>query len=90
MEEFGSLLPETLDFKIGYIFGKQSTKYWLMCQKDLENMNESLSNSKGSVLLWCDARDQQQYVGKWQKKAERNHHQNDNKQKMNWKRYIRS
>lgn len=71
MEEFGSLLPETLDFKIGYICGKQSTKYWLMCQKDLENMNESLSNSKGSVLLWCDARDQQQYEGKRQKKAEK-------------------
>ena len=70
MEECGSLLPETLDFKIGYFFGKQSTKYWLMCQKDLENMNESLSNSKGSVLLWCDARDLQKYEGKWQKKAE--------------------
>ena len=52
------------------IFGKQSTKYWLMCQKDLENMNESLSNSKGSVLLWCDARDLQKYEGKRQKKAE--------------------
>ena len=40
MEEFGSLLPQTLDFKIGYIFGKQSTKYWLMCQKDIPKYNK--------------------------------------------------
>lgn len=37
MDELGILLPETIDFKVGYFYGKQSTKYWLMCQKDLEN-----------------------------------------------------
>ena len=48
MDELGTLLPETIDFKVGYLFAKQSTKYWLMCQKDLENMNQNLSKSKGS------------------------------------------
>ena len=48
-----------IDFKVGYFFGKQSTKYWLMCQEDIETMNKNLTKSKGSFMLWCDARDQQ-------------------------------
>ena len=53
---FGNLVPETIDFKVGYFFGKQSTKYWLMCQEDIETMNKNLTKSKGSFMLWCDAR----------------------------------
>ena len=52
------MLPETRDFKVGYVLGKQSTKYWLVCKQDLGNMNQSLSQSK-FLLLWCDARDKQ-------------------------------
>ena len=59
MDEFGNLVPETIDFKVGYFFGKQSTKYWLMYQEDIETMNKNLTKSKGSFMLWCDARDQQ-------------------------------
>jgi len=29
-----------------------------MCEKDLENMNQSISQSK-TILLWCDARSKQ-------------------------------
>ncbi len=58
MNELGTLLPETIDFKVGYFFGKQLTKYWLMCQKDLENMNKNLSKLKGTFMLWCEARNQ--------------------------------
>ena len=38
MDEFRVLLPATTDFQIGYFMGNQSTKYWLMCQEDLENV----------------------------------------------------
>ena len=55
MNEFQSMLPETSDFNIGYLVGKQSTKYWLMCEKDSSNMNEYMNKTK-SVMLWCDAR----------------------------------
>ena len=40
MDEFGALLPPTTDFQIGRFWDRQSTKYWLMCQKDLDNMNK--------------------------------------------------
>jgi len=53
--EFGTMLPETNEFKVRYFLGKQSMKYWLMCQKDLDNINECLRKAK-SVILWCDAR----------------------------------
>ena len=39
-----------------YFCGRQSAKYWIMCQDDLDVMNESLLKGKGSILLWCDAR----------------------------------
>ena len=57
MEEFGSLLPPTTEFHVGYIFGKQSTKFWLMCQEDIETMNKSIEKekAKSSVMLWCEA-----------------------------------
>jgi hypothetical protein len=36
--------------------GKQSTKHWLMCQVDLDQMNEMLKTSKGNLMLWCDGK----------------------------------
>lgn len=56
MDEFGPLLPPTTDFQIGYFGGRQSTKYWLMCQEDLDNMNKYVDKTKGSMMLWCDAK----------------------------------
>ena len=35
MEEFGEQIFETLEFHVGYFSGKQCTKYWLMYQGDL-------------------------------------------------------
>ena len=39
---------------MGYFTGKQSSKHWLMCQADLDQMNETLKASKGKIMLWCD------------------------------------
>ena len=41
MEEFGEQVTETLEFHVGYFSGKQCTKYWLMCQDDLDVMYRS-------------------------------------------------
>jgi hypothetical protein len=62
MDEFGSLLPPTTEFQLGYFFCKQS-KFWLMCQEDLNTMNKCIEKSKGSVMLWCDARSTDQPSG---------------------------
>ena len=57
MDQFGSLLPPTTDFQLGYFFfGKQSTKFWFLCQEDLNTINKCIKNVKGSIMLWCDAR----------------------------------
>ena len=57
MEEFKELIPEKLDFLVGYFIGKQSTKYWIMCEEDLNAMYKLLGqDGKGNVLLWCDGR----------------------------------
>jgi hypothetical protein len=63
MDEFGSLLPPTTEFQLGYFFDKQSTKFWLMCQEDLNTMNKCIEKSKGSIMLWCDARSTDQPSG---------------------------
>ena len=72
MDEFGSLLPPTTEFQLGYFFGKQSTKFWLMCQEDLNTMNKCVEKCKGSVMLWCDARSTEQPSGNKRKKASEN------------------
>lgn len=55
MDEFPAQVPSTMDFQLGYFIGKQSSKYWLMCQDDLESMYKTLQG-RTSVLLWCDGR----------------------------------
>ena len=53
MGEFWPLLPPTPDFQIGYFLGRQ---YWLMCQEDLDNMNKCVEKTKGTMMLWCNAK----------------------------------
>ena len=55
MEQFSEYVPSTIEFQVGYFTGKQSTKHWLMCQADLEQMNETLKTSKGKVM-WCEGK----------------------------------
>ena len=55
MGEFQTQLPSSTDFQVGYFIGKQSSKYWLMCQADLDSMYKALQGKK-KVLLWCDGR----------------------------------
>ena len=57
IEEFKELVPQTLEFHVGYFLGKQSTKYWIMCEEDLNAMYKSLDeDGKDNVLLWCDGK----------------------------------
>lgn len=53
MSTFPEQVPATTNFNIGYFLGKQSSKYWLVNQGDLDLMYNSLK--KREVLLWCDA-----------------------------------
>lgn len=55
MKEFESQVPTIPDFPVGYYHGRLSTKYWLMCQSDLEAMYKSVEQGSGKILLWCDA-----------------------------------
>ena len=52
MEEFEGLVPETVEFEIGYFSGKQSKKQWLIGDEDIVQMYETLK--KHNILLWCD------------------------------------
>ncbi len=57
IETFGEQVPNTLDFQVGYFLGKQSKKFWIICQDDLKSMYQSLrETTKANVLLWCDGR----------------------------------
>ena len=55
MDEFGPHLPPTTDFEIGYFPERQSTKYWLTCQEDLNNMNKCAEKTKRNydVMVQC-------------------------------------
>ena len=55
MEEFDSLVPNSMDFDIGYYSGKQNKKHWLIEENDLKEMYDNIKKSQ-SVLLWCDRR----------------------------------
>ncbi len=52
MEEFEDELPETTDFKVGYFYGKQFAKRWIVTQEDLNAMYKT---GKDKILLWADA-----------------------------------
>ena len=54
MNAFTEHVPPTTNFQIGYFLGKQSSKYWLVNQDDLDLMYTSLK--KKDIVLWCDAR----------------------------------
>ena len=53
MQEFKDELPETTDFNVGYFYGKQSAKRWIVTQEDLDAMYKT---EKDKFLLWADAR----------------------------------
>lgn len=58
MDEFSEYVPATTEFQVGYFSGRQSTKYWLMCQADLDQMNDVLKTgtTNRKLMLWCDGR----------------------------------
>ena len=83
MDEFGSLLPPKTEFQLGYFFGKQSTKFWLMCQEDLYTMNECVENLK---VVSCYGRSTDQPSGFINKKRHQKtpFQQNNSKLKQSW------
>lgn len=56
IEEFGELVPDTVNFSMGYFHGKQSGKHWLATTEDLSLMYETIGSQKREILLWCDGR----------------------------------
>lgn len=42
INDFEDQVPPTPDFQVGYFLGKQSTKYWLMCEADLQSMYKNI------------------------------------------------
>lgn len=58
MEEMDTLVPQSLDFQLGYYSGKQSKKHWLINDADLKDMYHA-HDSRQSVFLWCDRADKQ-------------------------------
>jgi hypothetical protein len=53
-EEFKELVPETLNFNVGYFEGQSHSKIWLVTREDFLTMYRKYS--KGEVTLWCDSR----------------------------------
>ena len=57
MDQFGTQLPTTMTFNVGYFDGRQSMKVCICTQDDLDKMYMSLASAKKrEVLLWCDGR----------------------------------
>ena len=54
MEEFDTLVPNSMDFDVGYFSGKQSKKQWLIEENDLMEIYENVK--KNQSLLWCNRR----------------------------------
>ena len=63
MEEMDTLVPQSLDFQLGYYSGKQSKKHWLINDADLKDMYHA-HDSRQSVFLWCDRADEQKITAK--------------------------
>ena len=53
--ELEDLLPDSEDYNLGYIEGKQQKKKWLVSTSDLEAMY-SLYEGKPRIPLWCDGK----------------------------------
>ena len=51
MEEFATLVLNSMDFDVGYFSGKQSKKQWLIEENDLMEMYESVKKSKYLLVV---------------------------------------
>ena len=55
MDQFGTQVPATTTFNVGYFEGRQSMKMWVCSQDDLDKMYLSFESAKKrDILLWCD------------------------------------
>ena len=51
MDEFKHQVPESTAFSVGYFEGRQSTKYWICTEQDL---NAMYNHCHSEIMLWCD------------------------------------
>ena len=51
MDEFKDQVPQSTVFSFGYFEGRQSTKYWICTEQDLNAMYNRCHNE---IMLWCD------------------------------------
>ena len=51
MEEFDTLVPNSMDFDVGYFCGKQSKKQWLIKENDLMEMYENVKKKSECLLV---------------------------------------
>ena len=54
MEEFKDQVPATTSFTLGYFAGRQTQKYWLYTEQDLEAMYTNCTST--DIMMWCDGR----------------------------------
>jgi len=45
-DDFPEQISSKMNFQIGYFIWKQSSKYWLMCQADLDTMYKALKRNR--------------------------------------------
>ena len=51
MEEFDSLVPDSMDFDVGYFSGKQSKKQWLIKENDLKEMYDNMKKNQCLIVV---------------------------------------
>ena len=54
IDQFQDLVPNTLDFNVGYFEGRQQSKMWLVTKEDLDSMY--MKHPSGDLTFWCDGR----------------------------------
>ena len=71
METFQEHVPPTTRFTVGFFEGRQSAKWWIFTQEDLEAMYVSLTKKgqKTEIYLWCYGRSDEE--GNQRKKRKR-------------------
>ncbi len=68
IEAFKDLVPENLQFNVGYFEGQQHSKIWLGTKEDFTIVYSK--HPKGEITLWCDGCAEEEDVGKKMRKKD--------------------
>ena len=55
VESFPNDLPDSLDFQVGYLEGRNGTKRWIVDARDLQRMY-SLVETRSKITLWAEGK----------------------------------